>query len=214
MSPLLAELEARLQALSHSTEAVEAIEEFASSFKNTNERLVVLNADGALIRAPIQMEEAQALGFNRPDDEFVILQGDLVRTDSAYLFGDRVVGRPLYVVLNASCDLVPGRRESALLLPLADVLLSDASAKSDLNLLTKYRRRNMMYLPPLPDDPPNVAGHAVLFDRPCQIRLSDLQLANRVASLSLVGWRMFGAIARTVVARANPREIEMRRAVG
>lgn len=39
-----------------------------------------------------------------------------------------------------------------------------------------------------------------------------LRLAHRVASLSVVGWRIFASFTRTALARANPREVELRMA--
>ena len=45
-----------------------------------------------------------------------MLQGDVVSTEAAYLMGERIVGTPMFAVLNSTCDLVPGRREYASLL--------------------------------------------------------------------------------------------------
>jgi len=70
-----------------------------------------------------------------------------------------------------------------------------------------------MYLPALADDAEDVIGNAISFEGICQIRSSDLFLGNRVASLSVVGWRIFASVTRTVMARANPREVELRMAV-
>ena len=70
-----------------------------------------------------------------------------------------------------------------------------------------------MYLPRLPNDPHEVAGHAISFDGFCQITTSDLLLATRIASLSLVSWHIFASFSRVVVARANDREAEMRKSV-
>ena len=70
-----------------------------------------------------------------------------------------------------------------------------------------------MYLPVLPDDDDDVIGNVIPFDGICQIRSAELLLANRLVSLSLVGWRIFASVARTAIARANPREAELRQAV-
>jgi hypothetical protein len=70
-----------------------------------------------------------------------------------------------------------------------------------------------MYLPPLPSDAAEVLCNVIHFDGVCQIRSSDLVLANRIASLSLVGWRIFASFSRMVVARANQRECQMRVAI-
>jgi hypothetical protein len=70
-----------------------------------------------------------------------------------------------------------------------------------------------MYIPPLPDDHTDVIANVMLFDGICQIRSEDLLLANRIASLSLAGWRIFASFARGVLMRANPREVAMRTAI-
>ena len=53
----------------------------------------------------------------------------------------------------------------------------------------------------------------VQFDGVCQIRSVDLLLARRIASLSLVGWRIFASFTKVVMARAGEREVQMRRAI-
>jgi hypothetical protein len=113
----LAELEGRLAPLSHSLEAIKIVRDACKSIGNTTERIRLWNSSDALVRKPIQPEQAKELGFN---DEFVLLQGDIVRTDSAYFMGERFTNS-MYAVLNSSCDLVPDRRPYALLLRIAPI---------------------------------------------------------------------------------------------
>jgi hypothetical protein len=70
-----------------------------------------------------------------------------------------------------------------------------------------------MYLPVLPSDDATVACNAVQFDGICQIRSADLLLATRIASLSLVGWRIFACFSKAVLSRATRRELQMRLAI-
>jgi hypothetical protein len=195
---------------SHSRVALDAIQEFSEQLKSTAERLNVFNADRAIVREPILSDETRALGFDQPEDDFTFLQGDVVATESAYFLGERISGFPKYVLLSSSCDLVPTRREVASLLRVSEIRRSDPEAKATLSLLLRFKRSSSMYLPALPVDDAGVICNAINFDGICQIRSSDLALANRLASLSLVGWRIFAAFSRVVVARANPRETEMR----
>lgn len=197
----------------HSEAALEEIKSFSDRLKNSKARIAVFNADGGLLRSPITLDETQALGFTQADDQFVLLQGDIVSTESAYFLGERVTGNPKYVVLNSSCDLVPDRRSCAALLRVTPIKSTETDAKEKLNLLLKFWRFDSMYLPPLPTDAKEVIANVVLFDGICQILSSDLLLATRIASLSLVGWRMFAAFARTVIARTTSRETSMRVAV-
>jgi hypothetical protein len=70
-----------------------------------------------------------------------------------------------------------------------------------------------MYLPPLPGDLENgIVGNTVEFDRIAQARQEDVLFAERIASLSLVGWRIFGSHLRGVLTRAGESEVALRRA--
>ncbi len=199
--------------MSHGNAAIEAIETFSAGLQNTARRIEVFNAEGALLRRPIRPEEAMALGFTQPQDNFALLQGDVVSTEAAFYLGVRVTGSPKYAVLSSSCDIVPGRRECAALLRVTEIRKSEPNVGAMLNLLLKFKRRDSMYLPPLSQDGSDVVCNVVQFDGICQIRSGDLLLAKRIASLSLVGWHIFSSFAQTVIGRANPRESEMRSAI-
>jgi hypothetical protein len=209
----LAALEVKLSELSHSDEAIREVQSFSERLAGTKARLETWNADNAMLRPPIQLSESAALGFDSADDAFTLLQGDVVSTESAYFFGERVTGRPRYAVLNSSCDLVPGRSSCASLLRISPIRKGEQSAREKLGTLLKFSRRDSMYLPVTRDDDHDVVGNVIQFDGICQIRLADLLLANRIASLSLVGWRIFASLARAAIARANPREASIRAAI-
>jgi hypothetical protein len=206
----LKELESHISGLSHSHEAVDAIVSFCASLKGTRGRMELWNSVNAIVRSPIDPQVVCQLGFDKEDDKFTLLQGDIVRTDCAFYFGERIMGNPKYAVLNSSCDLVPGRAYSSILLKIVPLLDDDKDIKQKLGQLLKFSRRDAMYIPPLPDDPISVVGNVINFDGACQIRTEDLFLSTRIASLSLVGWRIFGAFSRTAIIRANPRETAMR----
>jgi hypothetical protein len=209
----LGELERELSALSHDEQAIWKIQSFCSGFRNTKARMEIWNAENAIVRRPIDPALVRAIGFDTADDNFALLQGDIIRSDAAYCFGERITGYPKYAVLNSSCDLVPGRSKSAMLLRVIDIQRDDAQAKEKLSQLLKFTRRDSMYIPPLPDDPPSVAGSLLNFDGVHQIRSDDLFLSTRVASLSLIGWRVFASFSRVAIARASHREVEIRTAV-
>jgi hypothetical protein len=117
----LKELERMLSSLSHSEDALNAIKNFSAGLKNSAERIDVFNAARALVRLPISSNDTQALGFDGPDDDFRLLQGDIVSTEAAYCLGERVTNSPKYIVLSSSCDLVPGRRNHAALLRIREI---------------------------------------------------------------------------------------------
>lgn len=209
----LGELEQALRGLSHSEEAIRTVQTFSEDLNGTQARIDTWNATNALVRTVIDQSEAAARGFNTPDDEFFILQGDIVRTESAFLYGERITGAAKFIILNSSCDLVPGRSQHAALLRIIPIRRGDDRVKDKLGILLKFRRRDSMYLPPLPGDDDDVLGNVIEFQGICQIEGTNLQLAERVASLSLLGWRIFASLARAVVARSNPREVEIREAM-
>jgi hypothetical protein len=209
----LAELSQSLAARSHDEGALNLVWEFAGGFKKTAARIQAFNATGGLVTKPITVEQAQTAGFKEQDDFFSVLQGDVVNTESAYFMGERVCSSPKYVVLNSSCDLVPKRREYASLLRITLIRAGEEDAQAVLSLLSQFKKADVMYLPMFPGDPEDGLCNAVHFDGMCQIRSADLALANRIASLSVVGWRIFGCFSRVVIARANDREIEMRNAI-
>jgi len=157
----------------------------------------------AIVRKPIDYSETSALGFDTPDDQFSVLQGDIVQTEAAYFYGERIAGMAKFAVLNSSCDLVPGRTAHASPHRILPIRKDEERAKEKLGTLLKFSRRGSMYLPALPDYTEEVVGNAIPFEGICQIRSSDLFLANRAASLSVVGWRIFASFARTVMARTN-----------
>lgn len=209
----LVELERELSELSHSEDVLKKIQLFSGQLKNTATRIQVFNADRALVRPPILCDETSALGFDRQEDAFTLLQGDIVSTECAFFLGERVAGNPKYMALNSSCDLVPDRRKYASLLPIKEIRKDDPDSRRILHLLLKFEKMDSMYLPALPCDPATVVCNVVQFDGISQIRCDDLLLARRIASLSLVGWRIFASFTRVVVARAGDREVRMRRAV-
>jgi hypothetical protein len=210
MASSLAELEQQLRSTSHSEGATLAVQAFSNELAGTRARLEVWNAVNAIIRKPIEYSKTSALGFDTPDDQFSVLQGDIVQTEAAYFDGERIAGMAKFAVLNSSCDLVPGRTAHASLLRILPIKRDEDRAKEKLGTLLKFSRRDSMYLPALADDVEDVVGNVISFEGICQIRSSDLFLAGRVASLSVVGWRIFASFTRTVMARANPREVALR----
>lgn len=67
-----------------------------------------------------------------------------------------------------------------------------------------------MFLPRLEEDRDDTISNSVEFDGAAQVRLSDLLLATRQASMTLVGWRLFGSMLRGISARAGESEVKLR----
>lgn len=213
-SPLnLAELEAHLSTLSHDDQALRIIQNFAQKLGKTSKRQSLFNSKGALIREPIIYQDVLNRGLiNTEEDPFTLLQGDIISTDAAYFLGERIIGMK-FVIATSTCDLVPGRREYAAMLRVQPIKTDDPNAKQLLGELLKFNSTQRMYLPPLPGDSSNVIANSLVFDGIIQVRLSELLMATRYASLSLVGWRIFGSLVRSIMVRAGASEVRMRSSI-
>lgn len=210
--PSLAELEKQLKKLSHDSQALEIIQEFANKLGKTKNRQLVFGEEGALVCQPIEYQDVLARGLiDETEDPFTLLQGDIISTDAAYFLGERIAGIK-FAIATSTCDLVPGRRNYALLLRLQPIRANDPNAKQLLSEMLKFTSTQRMYLPPLPGDPEDAIANAVIFDGVCQIRLDDLLVSTRHASLSLVGWRIFGSLVRSILVRTGSSEVAMREA--
>ena len=206
----LKSLEAALRDLSHDDSAVRLVRDFASQLGKTKQRQQTFNAPGAIVREPIDYDQALATGLIEPtEDRFSLLQGDIISSDAAYLLGERLTGMN-FVIASSTCDLVPGRREYAALLRIQPITANTPNAADAIGQLLKFQSTQRLYLPPLPFDPPDTLANALLFDGIIQIELEKLLLATRKASLSLVGWRIFGSLLRSMLVRTGEGEVRLR----
>jgi hypothetical protein len=206
----LAELEACLSTLSHDDQALKILQNFAQKLGKTSKRQGLFNSKDAIIREPIIFQDVLNRGLiDADEDPFILLQGDIISTNAAYFLGERITGMK-FAIATSTCDLVPGRREYAALLRVQPIKMDDPHAKQLLGELLKFNSTQRMYLPPLPGDSSNVIANALVFDGIIQVRLSDLLMATRYASLSLVGWRIFGSLVRSIMVRAGGSEVRMR----
>lgn len=195
-----ANLERQLAAVSHADEAALIVESaVAERFKKTAQRQIAFAQPNIICIEPISYSGALASGaINSDEDQFTMLQGDIVSTEAAYLMGERIVGSPM------------GRREYASLLRVFPVTGDGDALKSALHHLLSFRSRRDLYLPPLPNEDVPTLGYAILFDGVAQIRMEDLLPATRLCSLSLFGWRIFGSFARVLISRAGDGEAARR----
>jgi hypothetical protein len=141
------------------------------------------------------------------------LQGDVIRTDAAYFLGIRKTGYEKFVALNSSCDLVEGRADVSLILPVQCLRRGEDRINDKICNLTKFALNDCMYIPPLPGESDDIVGNVIRFGETHQIRTQELFLASRMASLSLLGWRIFGAFSRMVFSRTTTGELAFREAI-
>ncbi len=65
-------------------------------------------------------------------------------------------------------------------------------------------------LPPLEDDDDDVLFNVVHLDEQAQCANRDLLTVERRASMTLIGWRVYGALLRTLQVRETAEEIAFR----
>ena len=204
LEPILAPLTHGRQALAHIQAALAplSVEERVGELART------------LLTEPLTHADAQAR-VGGDIEEFRVLQGDVIRTESAYSLGVRVVDWNSYMVATSTCDLISGRRTTALLMPVAPKRRSDYKGNArqlwgELDKLTLYQPTRYFYLPRLPDDDDDVLFNVVKVDPLAMCSNDDVNVAERRASLSLVGWRLFGACVREIMIREADQEAKMR----
>jgi hypothetical protein len=180
--------------------------------------------DGVWLQAPVEHAEAKA-AFPSLVDQFDILQGDVIRTDAAYLLGERR-SQHAYVVGSATCDSVvrpKPRQNTILLLPVVPIVLSGFGAKTEegrqrelddvLDRLTRFATTRALYLPALPGDADDVVFNTISFKDLCVMEARLVPTVQRVASMSLVGWRAFNLLVRALITRTGDEEVGFRLAV-
>lgn len=203
-------LESALAPLSHGDRARTILREALAGL-NTKARLDLL--DRSLVRRPIRHEDVCGRLAQVPE-YFTVLQGDVICTDAAYVLGTRRTGNPSYVVATSTCDTVPGRRKTVTLLQVeakTSGYKAENDIKSELALLTKFQRTDYFYLPRLPDDEATVLFNVAHLDATAQCMNQDLSMSQRRASMTLIGWRVFGALLRTIQIREAAEEVSIRR---
>jgi hypothetical protein len=210
MSASLNDLAESLESLGHGDQGLARIKEALSTL-DLGARVAWLAEH--LLTPPLTHEVAQGRA-GEPVEPFNVLQGDIIRTSAAYRFGVRVDPAATYMVATSSCDLVPGRRAAAMLLPVEPKRRSDFGSDSqftgNLNQLTNYGPKKYFYIPVLPDDDEDVLFNAAWLDPIATCTNEAVNLAERRASLSLVGWRMFGTLVRELLVREAEQEPRMR----
>ena len=202
----LKQLEADLAPLTHNPAILERVRAFTNELgSKTGQRQAVLNLHGVL-------QTALENGYPANADIFSVLQGDIISTQSAYFMGERLTGERRFMVLTPTCDLVFERRQYASLLEVKAIRADTPNAGVLLSSLTAFKRSDAMYLPALQADlERGILGFAVSFDGICSIGNTEIQTATRVASASLVGWRVFCAMLQSVLTRASEDEVILRK---
>ena len=77
--------------------------------------------------------------------------------------------------------------------------------------LVAFKSNHYFYLPPLPDDDEDVLYNVAHLDPLALCANEDVPIAERRASMTLIGWRIFGAFLRNMQVREAKEEVAIRR---
>ncbi|GGL77370.1 hypothetical protein GCM10010840_14150 [Deinococcus aerolatus] len=207
----IAKLSDELREESHSTKAIDILKSFAEQQKNTAGVDKILGQFENILQPPVEFEVMLANRLCLESDEFDFLQGDIIRTESAYYIGERVVNSPTFIIGTSACDLVKDRRECITLFRVEPILAprNDDEEKIIKQLLSnnfKFKSTTSMILPKFPYQDEDVIYNIIELSRPHSITSQNLRLAHRVYSLTSLGWRIFGAVYRFITSRQDPRD--------
>lgn len=209
MAPSAAELAEALREGAHGEAGIQQLRAALEPL-SAEERTNFLNS--SILTKPIDQETANARA-GRVLDPFNVLQGDVITTSAGYLLGVRQPAQT-YVIASSTCDVQPGRRQTALLFAVAPqrrehfATLKEALGK--MKPLTLYKPKQYFYLPPLPDDPADVLFNVAYLDPLYTIANDAVNLAARRASMTSFGWRLFGVMTRKLLVREADMEEAMR----
>lgn len=207
----IAKLSDELREESHSTKAINILKSFAEQQKNTAGVNEILGQFENVLQPPVEFEVMLANGRCLESDTFDFLQGDIIRTESAYYIGERVVNSPTFIIGTSACDLVKDRRECITLFRVEPILApkNDEEDKLIRQILSnnfKFKSTTSMILPKFLYQDEDVIYNIVELAKPHSITSQNLRLAHRIYSMTPLGWRIFGAVYRFITSRQDPRD--------
>lgn len=129
--------------------------------------------------------------------EFSVLQGDIIKTKAAIthdpLFDFMPDEYSYYIVVPSSCSVQPKKYRQVLLARLSPIENTEGVMKNAFVTSIKFENNKSFYLPPIDDEPPGEFGFLAICEEISHIDNTLLQSAQRVASLSLIGWHLLNA---------------------
>lgn len=214
--PDLEALEQELKEYSHGDTAITILK---SALKGldlpTRQNLI----DAHFVCDPIAHDAAVAR-MGKPVQKFHVLQGDVIRTESAFMAGRRQNNFPSFIITTSTCDLVVGRAASHGAPAIVSLLFVEPRRLSsypthekyanELTNLLSFRTKKYFYLPALADDPEDVLFNIVHLGAIAQLENVHLPAVERRASLTVLGWRAMGGLVRSLQIREAEEEAELR----
>lgn len=148
--------------------------------------------------------------------DFSVLQGDIIKTKaaitSAPLFDYAPLEYSYYLVVPSSCSVQPNRYKQVLLARLSPIENIEQEMKTVFVHSVKYESVKTFYLPPIDGEALGEFGFVAIFEEISHIENGLLQSAQRVASLSMIGWRLLNAFLVNHFTRPSSDDVTLRQA--
>jgi len=129
--------------------------------------------------------------------EFSVLQGDILKTKAAITYDPVFDFIPdeysYYIVIPSSCSVQPKKYKQVLLARLSPIESTEDVMRQAFVTSIKFENNKSFYLPPIDGESPGEFGFLAIFEEVSHIDNKLLQSAQRVASLSLIGWHLLNA---------------------
>jgi len=146
--------------------------------------------------------------------EFSILQGDVIKTKAAITSSPLFSFDPLiysyYLTIPSSCSVQPNRYKQVLLARLAPIENLENGMKNIFLQSIRFENGKTFYMPPINDETIGEFGFIATFEEISYIENTLLQSAQRIASLSLIGWRLLNAFLVNHFTRPSSDDIKLR----
>ena len=147
-------------------------------------------------------------------DDFSVLQGDIIKTKAAItsvpLFDYDQLEYSYYLIVPSSCSIQPNRYKQVLLARLTPIQDIEHEMKNIFIDSVRLKAAKNFYLPPIDGESLGEFGFIAVFEEISHIDNGLLQSAQRVASLSMIGWHLLNAFVVNHFTRPSSDDVTLR----
>lgn len=146
--------------------------------------------------------------------EFSVLQGDIIKTKAAItsnpLFDFDPLEYSYYLIAPSSCSVQPNRYKQVLLARLSPIESVDGEMRNVFLQSIRLKNGKAFYLPPINGEELGEFGFVAFFEEISYIENGLLQSAQRLASLSMIGWHLLNAFLVNHFTRPSSDDFKLR----
>ncbi len=148
-------------------------------------------------------------------NDFSVLQGDIIKTKAAITSSPLFNYAPLEyshcLIVPSSCSVQPNRYKQVLLARLSPIENIEQEMKTIFIQSVKFESVKTFYLPPIDGEELGEFGFVAIFEEISHIENGLLQSAQRIASLSMIGWRLLNAFLVNHFTRPSSDDVTLRK---